>query len=39
MKILDSLQMKGAGLEQIGHPREFKGVHGCRVEVGEHLGW
>jgi hypothetical protein len=34
MTILDSLQVKGAGLEQIGDPREFKGVHECRVTVG-----
>lgn len=33
MKILDSPQVKGVGLEQIGDPSEFKGVHECRVAV------
>ena len=38
MKILDSLQVKSAGLEQIGHPREFKDIHEYRVAVGSTWG-
>jgi len=38
MKISDSLQLKGAGLEQIRHLRECKGIHECRVAVGSTWG-
>lgn len=38
MKILDSLQVKRASLEQIGHPREFEGIHEYLVAVGSTCG-
>lgn len=38
MKILDSRQVESACLEQIGHPREFKGIHEYRVAVGSTWG-